>query len=109
MFINPTYPTSLLLPPPINTAFIIIIIIMEEGRACWSNDEIKTMLDFIKDKNGYKLLDSKRQRNIELYNAITGHMKARGFTKTPEQCRSKFKVLKAKYLSEKMKASRSGE
>lgn len=77
-------------------------------RTVWTTDETHTLIDFIKEKSGHKILDSKRQRNIELFKAISDEMKARGFIKTAEQCRSKFKTMKSNYLTAKAKASRSG-
>ena len=71
---------------------------MSGEKAVWTNAEIDTFLDYLIDENAYKILDSKRQKNQELYDKVSGLMKANnGFDKTPNQCRTKFKLMKARY------------
>ena len=79
-------------------------------KTTWSDDEIQTMLQFfIQDNTAARVLDSKRQRNKDLYDRVENELKDRGFSKTSEQCRRKFKSLKSTYIDQKTKATTSGE
>lgn len=61
------------------------------------------------EKEGYGILDSKCERNSDLYESLADELK-RGFTKSGKQCRIKFKALKTTFVAEKLKTSgKSGE
>ena len=77
-------------------------------KVIWTKAEIDTLLDLIIDFDGCKILDSKRQRNKELYDKISDAMKERGIIKSSIQCRTKFKHMKSRFLEEKRKIASSG-
>ena len=83
---------------------------MADDKCSWSADEIETMLEFIIQKEGYKILDSKRQRNSDLYESVSQDMNGRRYTKTAQQCRTKFEALKSQFLEHKRKTvNKSGQ
>ena len=53
-------------------------------KAVWANDEVSELLDHLIDKNAYRILDSKRQRNMELFEDVS---KALNGSKTAQQQR----------------------
>ena len=80
----------------------------KSGKIVWQKNEIKTFLGFIKESGGYKILDSKRQRNSALYEEVSSRLKERGIERTSVQCRTKFKDLKKNYRACKTAAAKSG-
>ncbi|KAL8183564.1 UNVERIFIED_CONTAM: hypothetical protein K2H54_044886 [Gekko kuhli] len=65
------------------------------GRTKWKQDEVERMLSFIEQcGHAEQLMASTRRRNKSIYIAVAGNLKKK---RTPEQCRSKFKQLKAKF------------
>ena len=71
----------------------------------FTDQEILGFLDAIAEQNIYKKIDGKTQRNIDVFKDLARRM---GDEKTAEQWRGKWKSLKAKYLEEKRKSSKSG-
>ena len=74
-----------------------------------TDNEISTMLDFLIDRETYKILDSKRQKYADLYSELSAFLAERNMVKSLDQCRTKFKALKSKYMEAKYKAKKSGE
>lgn len=74
-------------------------------KTVWTSSEITSLLEHLTDRNAYTILDSKRQRNMELFEDVA---KAMDCGKSPQQCRTKFKAMKSKYLECKTAAKKSG-
>ena len=81
---------------------------MAADKCVWSDAAISTMLDYLIEKDAYKVLDSKRQKNKEMYTDVASFLEERGFKKTADQCRTKFKALKSKYYEAERLAQKSG-
>lgn len=77
-------------------------------RNLWKEKEIEMMILLIKENHILKLMDSKIKRNKTIFTAIEKEMKERGFYKTSEQIRTKFKSLKSEYYKTKRNNNTSG-
>ena len=71
------------------------------ARYMWTEEETELFLQMIKEKNITAILDSKQQRNAELYKELEGEMREKGFEKPWQILRSKWKTLKQRYLAER--------
>ena len=77
----------------------------------FTDDEVHTLLAFIRESNSLKYIDGRVQRNIDVFNKLAEQMNIRypdRNKKTGEQIRTKWKNLKKTYLTEKLNASKSG-
>ena len=72
----------------------------------FSDVEIFDFLTLVAEENVYRKIDGKSQRNIQIFTGLAAKMNG---DKSAEQWRGKWKALKAKYLEEKRKASKSGD
>ena len=70
----------------------------------WTDNEINTLLDLIESKKVVEKLDSKRQKNSQIFQSISEHIEGKSML----QCREKWKNLKKKYREEKRKQNSSG-
>ncbi|XP_038609289.1 zinc finger and SCAN domain-containing protein 29-like isoform X1 [Tachyglossus aculeatus] len=66
----------------------------------WSFEETKTFLAILSESWFYEQLRT-CQRNSQVYGAVAERLRERGFLRTREQCRTKFKSLQASYWKER--------
>ncbi|XP_028930296.1 zinc finger and SCAN domain-containing protein 29-like isoform X1 [Ornithorhynchus anatinus] len=66
----------------------------------WSFEETKTFLAILSESRFYEKLRT-CQRNSQVYGAVAERLRERGFLRTLEQCRTKFKSLQASYWKER--------
>lgn len=71
----------------------------------FTDDEIFSFLTLIEETNVQKKIDGKTQRNSDVFKDLASQL---GGDKSYEQWRTKWKALKAKYLSEKRESTKSG-
>ncbi|XP_019505376.1 PREDICTED: zinc finger protein with KRAB and SCAN domains 2 [Hipposideros armiger] len=62
----------------------------------WGYEETKTFLDILRETRFYEALQA-CHRKSKLYGAVAEQLRACGFLRTPEQCRTKFKSLQKSY------------
>ncbi|XP_074178944.1 zinc finger protein with KRAB and SCAN domains 2 isoform X2 [Rhinolophus sinicus] len=62
----------------------------------WGYEETKTFLDILRETRFYEALQA-CHRKSQLYGAVAEQLRACGFLRTPEQCRTKFKSLQKSY------------
>ncbi|XP_075420757.1 zinc finger protein with KRAB and SCAN domains 2 [Tenrec ecaudatus] len=62
----------------------------------WGYEETKTFLDILHETRFYEALQA-CHRKSKLYGAVAEQLRACGFLRTPEQCRTKFKSLQKSY------------
>ncbi|KAI5131901.1 Zinc Finger Protein With Krab And Scan Domains 2 [Manis pentadactyla] len=62
----------------------------------WGYEETKTFLDILQETRFYEALQA-CHRKSKLYGAVAEQLRERGFLRTPEQCRTKFKSLQKSY------------
>lgn len=79
------------------------------NRNLWTNEEILTLLEIIREKKINNLFDGKRYKNVEIYRLIEEEMEKRGYsTKNGEQIKNKWKSLKTAYNTCKKENTKSG-
>jgi hypothetical protein len=79
-----------------------------EKNKCWETNEIICLLELAIEKNLLKNMDSKTHRHSDLFHALTLDLNKRGYNRTMEQCKSKFRGLKSDYQNDKCKYNKSG-
>ncbi|KAM8777561.1 zinc finger protein with KRAB and SCAN domains 2 [Rhynchonycteris naso] len=62
----------------------------------WGYEETRTFLDILRETRFYDALQS-CHRKSKLYGTLAEQLRERGFLRTPEQCRTKFKSLQKSY------------
>uniref|UniRef100_A0A6I8NL04 Zinc finger and SCAN domain containing 29 n=1 Tax=Ornithorhynchus anatinus TaxID=9258 RepID=A0A6I8NL04_ORNAN len=62
----------------------------------WGYEETKTFLAILSESRFYEKLRT-CQRNSQVYGAVAEQLRDRGFLRSPEQCRTKFKSLQTSY------------
>ena len=77
---------------------------MADDKCSWSADEIETMLDFISQKEGYNILDSRRQQNNDLYKSVSKDMAERSYNKDRKAVLDKVQSPQAQFLKHKRKS-----
>ncbi|XP_056431333.1 zinc finger and SCAN domain-containing protein 29-like [Gadus chalcogrammus] len=73
----------------------------------WSNKEVETFLGILGEVDVQRELDG-AVRNEKVFQQVSGRMAIAGYEKNTEQCRRKFKKLRAEYRKVKDHKSRSG-
>jgi Myb/SANT-like DNA-binding domain len=79
-----------------------------EKHKYWEKSEIVTFLELQLEKNVISLMDSKSIKHTDIYKMLSEELAVRGFQRTAEQCKTKFKSLKADYSKMKAQLSKSG-
>ena len=79
----------------------------------FTDNEIFTFLEFVRDSDAFRHLDGRVQKNIDVFKRLaqrTNEQMGHGEdeSKSGEQWRTKWKNLKKVYLAEKLEASKSG-
>ncbi len=80
----------------------------ESDRYVWMDDEVRTFLNIIFEKNVTTILDGKHQRNAQIFQEVRAELILKGYDKPWTILRNKWKSLKQKYMAEKRKLGRSG-
>ncbi|CAM4733720.1 unnamed protein product [Leuciscus chuanchicus] len=80
----------------------------DSERYSWTDDETRYFLHLIEENDITCIFDGKRQRNATTFQELQRKMAINGYTKPWHILRSKWKVLKQRYLVEKRDLSRSG-
>lgn len=80
----------------------------EEKRQNWTKDETLIFLKALQEADVVSALDGKRQRNAVIFQRLSGVLSGRGVNKPWEALRTKWKTMKARYLTEKRESGRSG-
>jgi hypothetical protein len=74
----------------------------------WKTNEIICLLELAIEKNLLKNMNSNTHRHSNLFHALTLDLYKRGYKRTMEQCKSKFRRLKSDYQNDKCKYNKSG-
>ncbi|KAH8009374.1 hypothetical protein HPB51_015697 [Rhipicephalus microplus] len=77
-------------------------------RTMWTDDEITTLLALVNEKKLSDLLDSKRQKNKDIFMDLERCLKEQGLTWTWEQIRTCWKNLKKRFTAERLLLCKSG-
>ena len=78
------------------------------GKYCaWTDVEVEKLIAIVEELNVMSVLDSKRQRNGDIFSKVAEQLNSQG--KTMVLCRNKFKKLKLKYKEERNLSSKSGK
>nr|XP_005989804.1 PREDICTED: uncharacterized protein LOC102357844 [Latimeria chalumnae] len=75
--------------------------------AWWGVDETGLLLSILGKLGAVAALDSKRQRNADVFFTVSGLLEARGYRRDLQQVRARWKFLKAQFYKEKSRVSRS--
>lgn len=67
----------------------------------WSDSETTFMLDEMKDLNILQLLDGRKYRNGDMFKKLSDKMGLAGYTRSVEQIRTRWKVLRQSYFRAK--------
>ncbi|KAB5586805.1 hypothetical protein PHYPO_G00005740 [Pangasianodon hypophthalmus] len=73
----------------------------------WSDSETTFMLDEMKDLNILQLLDGRKYRNGDMFKKLSDKMALAGYTRSVEQIRTRWKVLRQSYFRAKRQSSSS--
>ncbi|XP_053486810.1 uncharacterized protein LOC128611379 [Ictalurus furcatus] len=71
----------------------------------WSDSETTFMLDEMKDLNILQLLDGRKYRNGDIFKKLSDKMALAGYSRSAEQIRSRWKVLRQAYFRAKRHSS----
>ncbi|XP_060778065.1 myb/SANT-like DNA-binding domain-containing protein 7 [Neoarius graeffei] len=71
----------------------------------WSDSETTFMLDEMKDLNILQLLDGRKYRNADMFKKLSDKMALAGFSRSVEQIRTRWKVLRQSYFRAKRQSS----
>ncbi|KAH8042402.1 hypothetical protein HPB51_023060 [Rhipicephalus microplus] len=76
-------------------------------RTMWTDDEITTLLALVNEKKLSDLLDSKRQKNKDIFMDLERCLREQGLTWTWEQIRTCLKNLKKRFTAERLLLGKS--
>ncbi|KAH8042781.1 hypothetical protein HPB51_025833 [Rhipicephalus microplus] len=77
-------------------------------RTMWTDDEITTLLALVNEKKMSDLLESKRQKNKDIFMDLERCLKEQGLTWTWEQIRTCWKNSKKRFTAERLLLCKSG-
>ena len=77
-------------------------------RYVWGDEETLFFLELIKEANVNAILNGKQQRNATVYQELQKQMMAKGFDKTWQILRSKWKSFKQRYMAERRRMASDG-
>lgn len=68
----------------------------------WSERETMVMLRILEEMDIMKCLDGRKNRNGEIFKRVAERMGEEGYTRSPEQVRTRWKILKSSYYRAKI-------
>ncbi|XP_049547285.1 uncharacterized protein LOC125958167 [Anopheles darlingi] len=75
-----------------------------DRRGNWAADEVEEMIESIKEREILCLPEGKKVRSLDVFKVVANDLRAKGMYRTPEQIRTKLRILRKDYF----KALRSG-
>lgn len=70
-------------------------------RVIWSGEETKTFIDLMAVNNVLTSLDEKKERVVDIFKQISTGMERKGFTKSVNHLRTKWKHLKTEFYKQR--------
>lgn len=67
----------------------------------WLDEEVEKMLQFlIEEEAGARVMTSTHLENISIFTQVSKRLEQKGYQRTPEQCRAKYKWEKSRFFDD---------